>query len=446
VTALAVVAAIVAIGLVVAGGGSDDDDAGPSEVVGAAAPGEIFLQPVSEPGPDPFTPSAAAPAPRSTIPASTPITLAPRDATGSAPTAPVFTTVPATTGPTSGSPGPIAVAAMPGATPGLYGGTRDQSRGDQKQKIEYLDANPDKAAAWAAVQGIGVDQLASYLEGLTPVVLRSDTRVTNHGFRNGRATPLQSILQAGTAVLVDEFGTPRARCACGNPLLPPRPIPSAPTYKGSPWPGFSPANVTVINASTTVINIITIIDIRTGEPFGRPTGPQPGPDQPLPGATAPGATAPAGTGTTPTPTGAPPATLPAATAPPTTAGATGPLLLVDVVPEGPRPDQGTIDARAGRMTLTGPGYSEDYQWTVPPQIDPAGTRIDYGGTPTGNANIEIGVRGEGLAFDTTDADRMISSRAPITRSTVMTVPTPVREAKLILDLGFTARVTYVYRR
>jgi hypothetical protein len=40
------------------------------------------------------------------------------------------------------------------------------------------------------------------------VILQRDTRVTNHGFRNGRATPTQSILQAGTAVLVDEYGVP----------------------------------------------------------------------------------------------------------------------------------------------------------------------------------------------------------------------------------------------
>ena len=61
----------------------------------------------------------------------------------------------------------------------------------------------------------------AFLRGLTPVVLRADTRVTNHGFRDGSATSFQSVLQAGTAVLVDDHGAPRVRCACGNPLKAP---------------------------------------------------------------------------------------------------------------------------------------------------------------------------------------------------------------------------------
>jgi hypothetical protein len=79
-----------------------------------------------------------------------------------------------------------------------------------------------------------------YIDSLTPVLLRSDTRVTNHGFRDGWATPYQAVLQAGTAVLVDNTGVPRARCACGNPLTPPQAVPTTPTYQGTPWPGFTP--------------------------------------------------------------------------------------------------------------------------------------------------------------------------------------------------------------
>lgn len=47
---------------------------------------------------------------------------------------------------------------------------------------------------------------------------RADTRVTNHGFADGRATEIQSILQAGTAVFVDDTGLPVVKCSCGNPL------------------------------------------------------------------------------------------------------------------------------------------------------------------------------------------------------------------------------------
>ncbi|MGH3907098.1 MAG: DUF6777 domain-containing protein, partial [Pseudonocardiaceae bacterium] len=42
-----------------------------------------------------------------------------------------------------------------------------------------------------------------------------DTRVTNHGYRDGKATDRQAVLQAGTAVLVDEKGRPRVKCGCG---------------------------------------------------------------------------------------------------------------------------------------------------------------------------------------------------------------------------------------
>lgn len=44
--------------------------------------------------------------------------------------------------------------------------------------------------------------------------------MTNHSLRNGVAAPFQAILQAGTAVLVDRYGTPVVRCFCGNPLKP----------------------------------------------------------------------------------------------------------------------------------------------------------------------------------------------------------------------------------
>ena len=85
---------------------------------------------------------------------------------------------------------------------------------------------------------------------LTPVTLTRDTRVTNHGYRNGRPTPRQSVLQAGSAVLVDRYGVPRARCGCGNPLIPPARVRVRPTYVGPPWPGWNPINVVVVTQVT----------------------------------------------------------------------------------------------------------------------------------------------------------------------------------------------------
>ncbi|MGQ0618008.1 MAG: DUF6777 domain-containing protein [Acidimicrobiia bacterium] len=410
--ALIAVAGVIATVLVVAGG--DDDDQ-------AAGDGEIFLQAVSEVGPDPFTASVAAPPPPSTVPAGTPITLGPSTGSDPPPTAPVFSS-----GPTPGaaSGGALRVTARSGATPGLYGGTQDQSSCDVQAMIDFLVDNAAKARAWAEAQDLDVDDLARYLGALTPVLLRSDTRVTNHGFVDGRPNPLQSILQAGTAVLVDEFGLPRARCACGNPLLPPRAVPSTPSYQGQPWPGFNPGNVTVIDASTTVINVITIIEVGTGQPLGRSPGG--GPDRPLPRTTT----------TTSVPTTS------------TTAGATGTFELVDVeetITE--LQSLWTVDARAGTARVALSAGDGNYSWTVPQRIDPTGTTIEWGGSspPSANILVNIAPRSEGIQFSTADlAVEVTGSEGR--KSALMTVPTALDEVKLIYSMGYSVTATYTYRR
>ena len=167
-----------------------------------ASAGEIFLDPAGETGSDPFTDS---------------VSVSGQD-TGITGTA--------TGGGSTGDT--VEVVSATGSEPGLYGGTQDQSTCDREQLITFLTANQDKARAWAGVQGIAVGDLAEYIASLTPMRLRFDTRVTNHGFRDGRATAYQTVLQAGTAVLVDAQGIPRARCACGNPLVEPQATATAP--------------------------------------------------------------------------------------------------------------------------------------------------------------------------------------------------------------------------
>lgn len=106
-------------------------------------------------------------------------------------------------------------------TPGLYGGTLDNSSCDPRAIVSFLRVHPDKAKAWASVQGITPSDIPAYVAALTPLILRADTPVTNHGFSNGSAPTVYSVLEPGTAVLVDKSGFPRVICYCGNPVIPP---------------------------------------------------------------------------------------------------------------------------------------------------------------------------------------------------------------------------------
>jgi hypothetical protein len=223
--------------------GNDSGDDTPTE-----ASGEVFLEPISSTGANPFAPSVGTDMPDVAPP--------PGLATAGAQT-------------------------FSGGTVGLYGGTRDNASCDRDRLVTYLDANPDKAQAWAETLGIGTSEIRSYVDGLTSVVLRADTRVTNHGYVNGRATEIPAVLQAGTAVLVDRYGTPVVKCFCGNPLTPAKTY-AEPTYTGTRWTSFQPASVTVIVKNTVVVNTFTLVDPSTGQAFGRPAGSNGGSDGPAP--------------------------------------------------------------------------------------------------------------------------------------------------------------------
>ncbi|ODU06297.1 MAG: hypothetical protein ABS81_05060 [Pseudonocardia sp. SCN 72-86] len=158
-----------------------------------------------------------------------------------------------------------------GDAPGLYGGTRNNTSCDPAKLVSFLQANPDKGKAWATALGIPPEQIAAYVAVLTPVVLRADTRVTNHGYRNGAANSLQSTLQAGSAVLIDQIGVPRVRCACGNPLAEPEPITGGASFSGASWSGYA-AKSSVAVAPGIQMDRFTLIDTTTGQPFIRPIG------------------------------------------------------------------------------------------------------------------------------------------------------------------------------
>jgi len=179
------------------------------------------------------------------------------------------------------TPPPDTAGTFPADTPGLYGGTMREGSCDADALVRFLEANPDKAAAFASVLGIQVADIRSYVATLTPVVLRTDTAVTNHGYANGRATTIPAILQAGTAVMVDKYGTPRVKCYCGNPLTPPK-VYKDPVYVGPRWPTFTPTSITIIQQTTVIIDIFVLVDPATGEAFSRPAGTDGADDGPAP--------------------------------------------------------------------------------------------------------------------------------------------------------------------
>ncbi|GHG99136.1 DUF6777 domain-containing protein [Streptomyces lanatus] len=110
-----------------------------------------------------------------------------------------------------------------GDDPGLYGGTRDAGHCDKAGLVDFLQkpSNRRKAEEWAAAEGLdGVGEIKGFVKKLTPVLLRADTLVKNHDFdaKKGKRTAFDALLEAGIAVLVDQFGRPAVQCSCGNPL------------------------------------------------------------------------------------------------------------------------------------------------------------------------------------------------------------------------------------
>ena len=179
---------------------------------------------------------------------------------------------------------PGQVTSWPGGTPGLYGGSRSKAVCDKEAQLRFLEQNPDKAAAfcaalnsdpalrWSGGSKVVPNQLRAYFAELTPLILTRDTRVTNHGFRNGLPTPRQSVLQAGQGVLVDKYGVPRVRCECGNPLNPPQPVKTTPNYTGAKWEGFDPTVIIVVQQTTVIVETFVLVEVETGQIIDRPAG------------------------------------------------------------------------------------------------------------------------------------------------------------------------------
>ncbi|MFF7340955.1 DUF6777 domain-containing protein [Streptomyces sp. NPDC008163] len=206
----------------------------------------LVLQPATDPGTAPFTASTAGgPA----LPPGPARTRAPRSPSA-----------------------PGQALKRTGSTPGLYAGTRAVPSCDVEAEIRMLAVDPAREEAFAQTVSVAREEIAGFLRGLTPVLLRADTLVTGHGFRDGSVTTYQAVLQAGTAVMVDVRGLPRVRCVCGNPLDPPDGSGDATAGTGERWEGFDPARTVVVEPAARPVAELVIADLARHSWIARPAG------------------------------------------------------------------------------------------------------------------------------------------------------------------------------
>ncbi len=233
-----------AVGVVVLTG-SDDD--------GGDEARSVFLEPASSVGPDPFTEPVATPSVEDAGDARR-VSEVGDDA--------------------DGGEEPGRVRAARGSEPGLYGGTRGEAECDREQLVSFLEDDEEKAEAWASVLGLGTDEIRDHVATLTPVLLTRDTVVVNHGFRDGEADPRTSVLEAGSAVLVDDRGVPRVRCFSGSPLLeaPDDVEPSEVANDDAAWDGYEPTGTRRVTPAPSAVEEFELIDIVERAPFVRLAG------------------------------------------------------------------------------------------------------------------------------------------------------------------------------
>jgi hypothetical protein len=170
-----------------------------------------------------------------------------------------------------------------GTTAGLYGGSGSQQACDATTGVNALLDHEDAAQAWADALNTDADltwsggsklateDISTYVGELTSVILLTDTRVTDHALSGGRAHAFQSVLQRGTAVMIDVLGVPRVRCASFGPLTPPTPA-SSPKYLDTKWDGFDPTKLVVVTPGGREAKTFRVIDIHTHKQIEIATG------------------------------------------------------------------------------------------------------------------------------------------------------------------------------
>jgi hypothetical protein len=200
------------------------------------------------------------------------------------------------------APVELAAVAVRGTEPLVYAATNDEpacdlapleeaaeddAAGELATWFELVGGDRGDARGGGAGGGTGTDRDAvdrdEILEQLTAVRLRHDTRVTAHRLDGGDAEAYPAVLQAGTAVLIDEVGVPRVRCTGGVPLSEPvaadDELDAADAVDAGAhaanadeaWAAFDPRDVVVIERGGEHDGF-EVADLGGADPFTRPAG------------------------------------------------------------------------------------------------------------------------------------------------------------------------------
>lgn len=159
-----------------------------------------------------------------------------------------------------------------GTTPGTYGAVVGGEVCDVGAMRGRLADDEALRVIWGAPLGVAGDEVLAYLDSLTPVVLLADTAVTDHELRGERVAARQAVLERGSAILVDRYGTPVVRCMSGAPLRAPQRLPNEVRVDGTPWEGFSLDAVRRVPAGVRDVDTFVLIDVATGLPVRRTAG------------------------------------------------------------------------------------------------------------------------------------------------------------------------------
>ncbi|MEV5239099.1 DUF6777 domain-containing protein [Streptomyces cinnamoneus] len=246
---------------------------------------------------------------------------------------------------------------------GPLGGIRGRTRCDKAKLVAELTRDRVKGTAWAKVRKIPFEKIAEFVQGLSEGFVLQDTLVRNHNYKgDGKTESYLSVVQAGTALLFDDFRNPAVKCNCGNPLLQPEKNidRQASTYTGEHWEAFQNSQVTVVTPQPLEegpLKALPLVDpFQPGTGFDRPVGgdgSNDSPTRPVPTPTLPAPTRSGSTGSSdsPSPSGTKSGTPSGSPPPPTpSTGGSGTSRPSTGVPS--TPSRTTPPPKTGAPTVT----------------------------------------------------------------------------------------------